>query len=265
MYENGTIRDYDKCETDVREAMKHGTNAIGLIGVAEMCIAMFGEHQGESLEAYKFALEVIEHMYDFMKEAGERNDLNFSLYFTPAENCCKTMRNTLYNEYGELEGITTNKFLTNSVHIPVYYQCDAYSKILMESPFTKYGTGGNICYVELDTNAVHNLDGLEKLIDFAMAVNIPYLALNFPIDTCDDCGYSSQINTETCPVCGSSKIQRLKSVTGYLTTDYRHFNEGKIDEVEKRVVHTTYNSEVEPIVEYAKEVLKERGIEIPEI
>lgn len=265
MYENGTIRDYDKCETDVKEAMKHGTNAIGLIGVAEMCIAMFGKHQGESLEAYKFALEVIEHMYDFMKEAGERNDLNFSLYFTPAENCCKTMRNTLYNEYGELEGITTNKFLTNSVHIPVYYQCDAYSKILMESPFTKYGTGGNICYVELDTNAVHNLDGLEKLIDFAMAVNIPYLALNFPIDTCDDCGYSSQINTETCPVCGSSKIQRLKRVTGYLTTDYRHFNEGKIDEVEKRVVHTTYNPEVEPIVEYAKKVLKERGIEIPEI
>lgn len=131
-----------------------------------------------------------------------------------AENCCKTMRNTLYNEYGLIEGVTSNKFLTNSIHIPVYFQCDAYSKMLMECPFTKYGTGGNITYIELDTNAVNNPDGLEKLIDFAMAINIPYLALNFPIDTCFDCGYSSQINEDICPVCGGNKIQRLKRVTG---------------------------------------------------
>ena len=156
-------------------------------------------------------------------------------------------------------------FLTNSIHIPVYFQCDAYSKMLMECPFTKYGTGGNITYIELDTNAVNNPDGLEKLIDFAMAINIPYLALNFPIDTCFDCGYSSQINEDICPVCGSNKIQRLKRVTGYLTTDYRNFNEGKIDEVEKRIVHTQYNPECKEVVELAKQVLQENGIEIPEL
>lgn len=265
MYNNGTIKDYDKCVQDVSEAIKHGTNAVGLIGVAEMCIAMFGKHHGESLESYQFALEVIKHMSAFTKEAADRNDMNFSLYFTPAENCCKTMRNTLYNEYGEIKGVTNNKFLTNSIHIPVYYQCDAYSKLLMESPFTKYGTGGCITYIELDTNAVNNPDGLEKLIDFAMAINIPYLALNFPIDTCDECGYSSQINSEDCPVCGSNKIQRLKRVTGYLTTDYRNFNEGKIDEVEQRVVHTIYNPETKPITDYAKKILKENGIEVPEV
>ena len=265
MYGNGTIKDYDKVDNTVREAMKHGTNAVGFIGIAELCIAMFGKHHGESLEAYQFALDVVKHMSEFTKQAAERNNMNFSLYFTPAENCCKTMRNTLYNEYGLIEGVTSNKFLTNSVHIPVYYQCDAYSKLLMESPFTKYGTGGVITYIELDTNAVNNPDGLEKLIDFAMKINIPYLALNFPIDTCDDCGYSSQINGDTCPVCGSNKIQRLKRVTGYLTTDYRNFNEGKIDEVEKRVVHTTYNPQSKEIVDYAKEVLKENGIDVPEV
>ena len=130
-------------------------------------------------------------MSNFTKEAAERNNMNFSLYFTPAENCCKTMRNTLYNQYGKVSGVTENKFLTNSIHIPVYHQCDAYSKLLMEAPFTKYGTGGCITYIELDNNAVHNPDALEKLIDYAMAINIPYLAINFPIDTCNDCGYSS--------------------------------------------------------------------------
>ena len=265
MYGNGTIKDYDKVDNTVREAIKHGTNAVGLIGIAELCIAMFGKHHGESVEAYKFALDLIKYMSNFTKQAAERNNMNFSLYFTPAENCCKTMRNTLYNEYGLIDGVTSNKFLTNSVHIPVYYQCDTYSKLLMESPFTKYGTGGNITYIELDTNAVNNPDGLEKIIDFAMKINIPYLALNFPIDTCDDCGYSSQINGDVCPVCGSNKIQRLKRVTGYLTTDYRNFNEGKIDEVEKRVVHTQYNPECKEVVEYAKTVLRENGIEIPEV
>ena len=214
MYENGTIKDYDKVNDTVEPAMKHGTNAVGLIGMAELCIAMFGKHHGESKEAYQFALDLIKYMSKFTKEAAERDNMNFSLYFTPAENCCKTMRNTLYNEYGLIEGVTSNKFLTNSIHIPVYFQCDAYSKMLMECPFTKYGTGGNITYIELDTNAVNNPDGLEKLIDFAMAINIPYLALNFPIDTCFDCGYSSQINVDICPVCGSNKIQRLKRVTG---------------------------------------------------
>lgn len=263
MYANGTIKDYEKAKENVKEAMKHGTNAVGLIGMAECCIALFGKHHGESLEAYKFALDIIKRMSNFTKEASDRNDMNFSLYFTPAENCCKTMRNTLYNEYGEVKGITDNKFLTNSIHIPVYYQCDAYSKLLMESPFTKYGTGGCITYIELDNNAVHNPDALEKLIDYAMAINIPYLAINFPIDTCNDCGYSSQINSDECPICGSNNIERLKRVTGYLTTDYRNFNDGKIDEVEKRVKHTDFNPLSIPVCEFAREELEKNGVKVP--
>ncbi len=265
MYQNGTIKGYDKVGTNVREAIKHGTNAVGLIGMAECCKALFGVHHGENLAAYQFALKVIKHMSQFTKEAGDRNNMNFSLYFTPAENCCKTMRNTLYNQYGALEGVTDNKFLTNSIHVPVYHQCDVFSKLLMEAPFTKYGTGGCITYIELDSNAVHNPDALETIIDYAMAINIPYLAINFPIDTCNNCGYSSQINTDECPVCGSLNIERLKRVTGYLTTDYRNFNEGKIDEVEQRVKHTEFNPVTIPICEFAKEELQRNGIEVPKI
>lgn len=263
MYKNGTILDGEKCIEDNREAIKHGTNAIGIIGIAEMCIALFGKHHGESAEAYEYALNLVKKMSDFTKESTAQYNMNFSLYFTPAENCCRTLRNVLYDTYGEIPRITTNKFLTNSIHIPVYYQCDAYTKLILESPFTKYGTGGCITYIELDSNAVNNPVGLEKLIDFAMAINIPYLAINFDIDTCNDCGFSGQIPNDHCPDCGGENIERLKRVTGYLTTDYRHFNEGKIDEVEQRVKHTIFNPETLPSRQYAEKILMENGIKIP--
>lgn len=262
MYENGTIKDADKCIISVREAMKHGTNAIGLIGIAEMCNALFNKHHGESLESYKFALKIVKHISNFCKEASERNDMNFSCYFTPAENACKTMRNILFNQYGEVEGVTNRPYLTNSIHIPVWFECDAFTKLTLESPFTKYGTGGCITYVELSSNAVKNPEGIEKLIDYAMSINIPYLALNFPIDTCGDCGYSSQINEDICPVCGSDKIERLKRVTGYLTVDYRKFNDGKIAEVNDRVIHESFNSITAPVLEYAINELRENGVNI---
>lgn len=262
MYENGTIKDFDKCETTVREAMKHGTNAIGLIGIAETCNALFGKHHGESLEVYQFALNIIKHIDEFAKESVKEYNMNFSTYFTPAEGSCKTLRNILFNQYGKIEGVTDRPYLTNSIHLPVWFECDAYSKITLEAPFTKYGTGGCITYVEISSNAIKNPDGIEKLIDYAMSINIPYLALNFPIDTCSSCGYSSQINTELCPICGSDKIERLKRVTGYLTTDYRKFNDGKIAEVNDRVVHETFNPLVIPILDYAKEELKNNGVEI---
>ena len=262
MYENGTIKDSDKCDTTVREAMKHGTNAIGLIGMAETCNALFGKHHGESLEAYEFALNVVKHIDEFAKESVKKYNMNFSTYFTPAEGSCKTLRNVLFNQYGEIEGVTDRPYLTNSIHIPVWFKCDAYTKLTLEAPFTKYGTGGCITYVEISSNAVKNPEGIEKLVDYAMSINIPYLALNFPLDTCGNCGYSSQINTELCPVCGSDKIERLKRVTGYLTTDYRKFNDGKIAEVNDRVIHENFNPLSIPILEYAKKELRNNGVEI---
>ena len=265
MYENGTIMDYDKCVNSVREAMKHGTNGIGIIGMAECLIALFGKHHGECEESYKFALEVVKHIDTFCTNATQEYQMNFSTYFTPAESLCKTARNTLALYYGEVEGVTDRPYLTNSIHIPVWFDIDAYSKMILEAPFTKYGKAGCITYVELSTNAVNNPKGIEKLIDFGMSLGIPYLAFNFPIDTCQKCGYSSQIKDDMCPVCGSESIQRLKRVTGYLTTDYRNFNEGKIAEVNDRVTHEKFNQVIIPSLEVAKNELLLNGIEIPKL
>jgi anaerobic ribonucleoside-triphosphate reductase len=262
MYKNGTLMNTDKCKDGtVREAMKHGTNAIGIIGMAECCIAMFGKHHGESEEAYKFALNVVERIYNFCDKSTKDLNMNFSTYFSPAENLCKTAVNMLKFHYGVVEGVTDKKYLTNSIHIPVWYPIDAYTKILLEAPFGQYGTGGCITYVELDGSTMNNLDALENIIDYAMDLNVPYLAINFPIDTCKSCGYSSQITSDNCPVCGSTYIERLKRVTGYTTVDYRNFNEGKFDEVNDRVIHNTFNPLTIPLIKIAVDKLKELGID----
>lgn len=260
MYNNNLMMDSEKCTDTVRECLKHGTNAIGILGMAECCTAMFGKHHGESVESYEFALKVVRAIDKFCKETNKQYKMNFSQYFTPAENLCKTALETLKIYYGEIEGVTDKKYLTNSIHIPVNFQIDAYSKLTLEAPFTQYGTGGCITYVELDNNAVNNLEGIEKLVDYAMDLNIPYLAINFPIDTCKSCGYSSQIDGDCCPVCGSNLIERLKRVTGYITVDYKNFNAGKFAEANDRVTHTIFNPQVIPILRYALNQLEEMGI-----
>ena len=91
--------------------------------------------------------------------------------------------------------------------------------------------------MELDSTASNNIDALEELVNYAMEKDIPYFAINVPLDTCMECGYAGEINNE-CPKCGSKYIQRLRRVTGYLTNSYKEsFNLGKIDEVEHRVKH----------------------------
>lgn len=224
-------------EEDVRESMKHGTLAVGYIGIAETMVAMFGETQTHNDKIYDFAYKIVERIYNFTKECTERNSLNFSCYATPAENCCKTLRNDLVRRYGVIKGVTDKKYITNSHHIPVYDEITIKDKIDKEAPFSKLATGGNIMYVELESSMINNLKAIEKMIDYAMSKDVSYFALNFPIDTCMNCGYSSEIN-DKCPQCGSEDIERLRRVTGYLTTDYRKFNEGKIEEVHDRVRHS---------------------------
>lgn len=260
MYNNNLMMNSIDCKDTVEECLKHGSNALGILGMAECCNAMFGKHHGESLEAYNFALKVTRFLYDKCNKATKKYNMNFSLYFSPAENLCKTAVNTLKIYYGEVEGVTDRKYLTNSIHIPVYYQIDAYSKLTLEAPFTQYGTGGCITYVEIDNNATHNLEGLEKLIDYAMNLNIPYLAINFPINTCEN-GHTFNTDDESCPVCGSKLIERLKRVTGYITGNYTTaFNDGKIAEANDRVIHTIFNPLVIPIIKQAYIELEEMGI-----
>lgn len=240
MYLNNTIKDADKCEDTVEPAVKHNTLAIGLIGVAEMCVALFGKNHAEDEEVHKFALSVVKHIYDYAKEASDRNDLNFGCYFTPAEGLCRTALVALRKQYGVIKDVTSHEFITNSTHVPVWCKVSIYDKLRIEAPFTKYATSGCITYIELESTFVKNLKAVEDIIDYAFnELDIPYLAFNFPIDTCLDCGYQDEFN-EYCPECKSANIEQLRRVTGYLTTDYRNFNDGKIAEVKERIKHSAY-------------------------
>ena len=241
MYQNGTMKDAQECRMSNYEALKHGTLAMGYIGIAEMCQALFGKNHAEDPEVRDFALSVVRRIHEYAKEASERHDLNFSCYATPAEGLCHTAAKALRKQYGIIPNVTDKEFLTNSHHVPVWHEIGIFDKLAVEAPFCKYPTGGCITYVELDSTFVKNTKAIEQIIDYAFKeLDIPYLAFNFPIDSCLDCGFQGEFN-DACPECGSQNIQQLRRVTGYLTTDYRHFNKGKQSEVEHRVKHSKFN------------------------
>ena len=237
MYQNNTVQDARLCKKNVFESLKHNTLAIGYIGIAEMCQALFGKNHVHDKEVHDFAVSVVKRIYDYAIEASERNNLNFSCYATPAESLCRTALIKLREQYGIIENVTSHEYLTNSHHVPVWEKVSIYEKLECEAPFCKYPTGGNITYIELDSTFVKNIEAVEAIIDYAFQkLDIPYLAFNFPIDSCLDCGYQGEFN-DKCPECGSKNIQQLRRVTGYLTTDWHNFNDGKQSEVQERVKH----------------------------
>ena len=242
MYQNGTVADHVEANMKgVYQSMRHGTLAIGYIGIAEMCQAMFGKDHSENADAYRFALSVVEHIHQWAKEASDRHNLNFGCYAAPAENLCKTYAQALRSEFGIIPNVTDKEYITNSHHVPVWQKVSIYKKLELEAPFCKYATAGCITYIELESAIMQNQKAVSDIIDYAMSLDIPYLAFNFPIDSCLKCGYQGEIEYH-CPRCGNTEIQRLRRVTGYLTSDYRRFNKGKIAECLDRVKHSNYTS-----------------------
>jgi ribonucleoside-triphosphate reductase len=155
-----------------------------------------------------------------------------------AENLCYTAMNKFKAKYGVIKNVSDKDFFTNSIHVPVWHEMTPFEKIDIESQLTGYSSAGDINYVELDSSVKNNIDAIEEIVNYAMDKDIPYFAINVPNDSCLDCGYTDEIN-DTCPMCGSSNIRRLRRVTGYLTNDYKTaFNKGKQQEVEMRVKHT---------------------------
>ena len=141
-------------------------------------------------------------------------------------------------KYGEIPNVSDKLFFTNSMHVPVWEKINPFTKIDVESQLTGYSNAGCITYVELDAAAIHNLDALETIVNYAMDKDVPYFAINVPNDLCFQCGYTGLINDE-CPICGCKDIQRLRRVTGYLTGNYlTAFNLGKQQEVQYRYTHS---------------------------
>ena len=241
MYQNGTIADADKCVDTVEPALIHNTFAFGYLGVAEMCEALFGTNHARDSWVHSFALKVVAKINQYAKDWSAKNNLNGSCYATPAESLCYTALKKLRSQYGIIPNVTDKEWITNSHHVPVWEKISIYDKLRIEAPFCRYATAGCITYVECESTFMQNTEAIEDIIDYASNLDIPYLAINFPIDTCMDCGYQGEFDS-CCPECGSKNILQLRRVTGYLSADYRHFNEGKMHEVENRVKHTAYTS-----------------------
>ena len=235
MYENHTMAGYVP-EEGIRSALKHGTLAIGQIGLAETLQILIGcDHT--TPEGMKLAKRIEQLFKTRCAEFKEKEHLNFGVYYTPAENLCYTAMQKFKAKYGEIPNVSDKEFFTNSIHVPVWRKVNPIEKIDIESQLTGYSSAGCITYVELESSVKHNIDGLEALVNYAMDKDIPYFAINVPNDLCMDCGYTEEIG-DTCPICGGKHIQRLRRVTGYLTGDYATaFNKGKQQEVEMRVKH----------------------------
>lgn len=261
MWENNTMLGY-KEEEGIRSALKHGTLAIGQLGLAETLQILIGKnHVSEEGMALAKEIEGL-----FNKRAAEYKNkykLNFGVYYTPAENLCYTAMKKFKDMYGDVENVTyinlpekdehgnikydENRkikfkrhdkcYFTNSIHVPVWEEMTPFEKIDIEAQLVNYSNAGCITYVELPSSTKNNIEALETIVNYAMDNDIPYFAINVPIDTCDDCGYCGDIG-DVCPVCGSTHISHLRRVTGYLTGDYKSaFNPGKQEESEDRVKH----------------------------
>lgn len=158
------------------------------------------------------------------------------MYYSPAENLCFTAMKKFKDRYGIIPDVSDHDYFTNSMHVPVWKNMTPIEKINIESKLTGFSSAGCITYIELDSGVKNNLDALETYVIYAMDHDIPYFAVNVPCDECVDCGYTDEFN-DHCPECGSSHILQLRRVTGYLSTDWRHFNKGKQSEVNDRVKH----------------------------
>ena len=236
MYENGTMYGYKK-EEGIKSALKHGTLAIGQLGLAETLQILIGCNHTKP-EGMEFAKRIEQLFKDRCAQFKQEYKLNFGVYYTPAENLCYTAMKKFKAKYGEIEKVSDHDYFTNSMHIPVWEKMTPFEKIDLEAQLTGYSSAGCITYVELDGSAKNNTQAVEELVNYAMDKDIPYFAVNVPNDICNNCGYTDDMG-ETCPMCGSTNIQRLRRVTGYLTGDYKTaFNYGKQKETENRVKHT---------------------------
>ena len=235
MYENGTMEGYVP-EEGIRSALKHGTLAVGQIGLAETLQLLIGTDQTTE-EGMQLAKRIEALFQKRCKEFKEQYKLNFGVYYTPAENLCYTAMKRFKKKYGVIPNVSDKEFFTNSIHVPVWKEMTPFEKIDIESQLTGYSNAGCITYIELSSTVKNNIDALETIVNYAMDKDIPYFAINVPNDTCLECGYCDEFN-DSCPMCGSSHIQQLRRVTGYLTGNYTTaFNFGKQQETNMRVRH----------------------------
>ena len=222
----------------IASVINQGTLGIGFIGLAECLVALVGKHHGESEKAQKLGLKIVSYMRDRANEYSEQYQHNYSILGTPAEGLSGRFTKNDRKKFGSLPGITDREYYTNSNHVPVYYHCTALHKAQVEAPYHDLTRGGHIFYVEIDGDATHNPEAVMRIVDLMDKYNIGYGSVNHTRNRCMDCGYeNADKHLEVCPKCGSTNIDRLQRITGYLVGTTDRWNKAKLSELNDRVIH----------------------------
>lgn len=222
----------------IEEVMNQGTLGIGFIGLAEALVALTGKHHGESEDSQKLGLRIVSHMRSRVNEFCERYNHNFSVLATPAEGLSGKFTAKDRRSFGIIPGVTDKAYYTNSNHVPVYYHCSPRHKARIEGPYHELTRGGHIFYVEIDGDATHNPDAISDIVDLMDKHNIGYCSVNHNRNRCMNCGYEdAQDGLTVCPKCGSTHIDKLQRITGYLVGTTDRWNSAKLAELADRVVH----------------------------
>lgn len=233
MYKNKTMIGY-RPEEGIVSALKNGTLAVGMVGLSECLKILIGkDHTTE--KGMELANTIMTTYENKCNEYKKKYSLGYSVYFTPAESLAGKAMTNFKERWGNIEGVTEHEYFTNSMHVPVWYKCNPFEKIDMESKLTKYGTAGVITYVELESSIQNNLSALETIVNYAMYKDIPYFAINVPVDECVKCGWLQEM--DKCPNCGSENIRKLRRLSGYLGADIPNANKWKQAEFKDRVKH----------------------------
>jgi len=235
-------------DDEVREVLKHGTLSVGFIGLAETLKSLIGEHHGESEHAQNLGLEIVGHMRGYLDRKARETGLNFSLLATPAEGLSGRFVRIDRERFGSIEGITDRDYYTNSFHVPVYYNTNAFKKIELEAPYHALTNAGHISYVELDGDPSSNLEAFEAIIRHMKESGVGYGSVNHPVDRDPVCGYNGIIG-DRCPKCGREEedipFERIRRITGYLVGTLDRFNNGKRAEESERVKHGLTRAEID--------------------
>lgn len=219
----------------------YSTISLGYAGLYECVKYMTGHSHTDGGKGKEFGLAVMQKMNDKCKEWKEAENIDYSVYGTPIESTTYKFAKCLKERFGVIKGITDRDYITNSYHVPVFEEIDAFSKLKLESEFQKLSPGGAISYIETP-NLTNNLDAVLEVIKFIYD-NIMYAELNTKSDYCHECGYDGEIliddNLEWyCPNCGNrnhDKLSVARRTCGYIGTNF--WNKGRTQEIKERVIH----------------------------
>ena len=219
----------------------YSTISLGYAGLYECVKFMTGHSHTDNGPGKEFGLKVMQKLNDSCKIWKEAENIDYSVYGTPIESTTYKFAKCLKERFGIVKGITDRDYITNSYHVPVFEEIDAFSKLKLESEFQKLSPGGAVSYVETP-NLQNNLDAVLELINYIYE-NIMYAELNTKSDYCQECGFDGEIliddNLEWyCPNCGNrnhSTLNVARRTCGYIGSNF--WNKGRTQEIKERVLH----------------------------